>query len=70
MTMTTMMMINGSIQPNMNSTIKVAARFAEELNKLNENSDTKKEGIQHIKTKLGESLKKKMGKQSNSWPLF
>jgi hypothetical protein len=46
----------------MNSTIKVAAKFAEELNKSNENSDTNKEGIQHIKTKLGESLKKKNGK--------
>jgi hypothetical protein len=47
-----------STQPNMNSTIKVAANTAEELNQLNENSDTKQEGIQHIKAKLGESLKK------------
>jgi hypothetical protein len=29
----------------MNSTIKVAANFTEELNQLNENGDTKKEGI-------------------------
>jgi hypothetical protein len=33
----------------MNSTIKVAARVAEKLNELNENSDTKKESIQHIR---------------------
>jgi hypothetical protein len=43
----------------MNSTITVAAKTAEELNKSNENSDTKKEVIQHIKAKSGESLKKK-----------
>ena len=43
----------------MNTTIKVAAKTAEELNQLNENSDSEKEGIQHIKAKLGESLKKK-----------
>jgi hypothetical protein len=42
-----------------NSTIKAAANVAEELNQSNENSDTKNEGIQHIKAKLGESLKKK-----------
>jgi hypothetical protein len=46
-------------QPNMNSTIKVAAKVVEELNQSNENSETKKEGIQHTKTKLGETLKKK-----------
>ena len=40
----------------MNSTIKVAANVAEELNQSNENSTTKKEGIRHIKAKLGESL--------------
>ena len=43
----------------MNSTIKAAAKFAEELNQSKQNSDTLKEGIQHIKAKLGESLKKK-----------
>jgi hypothetical protein len=36
----------------------VAGKVAEELNQSNENSDTKKEGIQHKKAKLGESLKK------------
>jgi len=40
----------------MNSTIKVAATVAEELNQSNENSDTKKEGNQHKKAKLEESL--------------
>ena len=43
----------------MTSTIKAAAKVAEELNQSNENSDTLKEAIQHIKAKLGESLKKK-----------
>ena len=37
-----------SSQPNMNSTIKMVAKVADELNQSNENSDTKKEGIQHI----------------------
>jgi hypothetical protein len=41
----------------MNSTIKVKAKFSEELNQSNENSDTHKEGIQHIKAKLGVVLK-------------
>jgi len=39
----------------MNSTIKVAAKVAEELNYSNENSETINEGIQHTKAKLGES---------------
>jgi hypothetical protein len=38
----------------------MAARVTEELNKSNDNSDTKNEGIQHIKAGLGESLKEKM----------
>jgi len=48
-----------SNQLYMNSTIKVVGKVAEELNQSNENSNTKKEGIQHIKAKLGQSLKKK-----------
>jgi len=44
-----------SNQPYMNSTIKVAGKVAEELNQSNENSNTKKKGIQHIKAKLGHS---------------
>jgi hypothetical protein len=43
----------------MNSTIKAAAKFAEELNQSKQNSDTLKEGIQNTKAELGESLKKK-----------
>ena len=43
----------------MKSTFEVAAKVAGELNQSNENSDTKKEGIQHIEAKLGESLKEK-----------
>jgi len=34
-----------SNQPNMNSTIKVTAKVAEELNKSNENSDTKRKAF-------------------------
>jgi hypothetical protein len=48
-----------SNQPNMNSTINVAVKVTEELNQSNENSDTKKEGTQHIKAKLIGPLKKK-----------
>jgi len=36
----------------------VTASVAEELNQSNENSDTKMEGIQHIKAQLGVSWKK------------
>jgi len=41
----------------MNSTIKIAAVVVEELNQINESSDTEKEGFQHAKAGLGESLK-------------
>jgi hypothetical protein len=34
-----------SAQPNMNSTIKTAAKITEELSQLNENSDAKQDGI-------------------------
>ena len=48
-----------SNQPNMNSTIKTAAKVADELKQSNENSDTKEEGTPRIKARLGESLDKK-----------
>jgi hypothetical protein len=48
-----------SSQPNMNSIVKLAAKFTEDLNQLNEKSDAKKGEIQHTKAKLGEVLKKK-----------
>jgi len=54
-------------QPNMNWIIKTAAKIKEELIQPNENSDAKQDGIQHTKARLGESLKKKMEKQSNAW---
>jgi hypothetical protein len=41
----------------MNSTIKIAANIAVELNQSNENSDTNKEDIQYLKVRLGMSLK-------------
>jgi len=36
--------------------------FVEELNPSNKNSDTIKEGIQHRKARLGDSLKKSESK--------
>ena len=45
-------------QPNMNWIIKTAAKVVEGLNQSKEDSDTKKGGIQHTKTRLG-SLKEK-----------
>jgi len=41
----------------MNSTIKTAAKFAEELNQSNKNSGTKKEGTQQTNVRLGVYLK-------------
>jgi len=46
-------------KPNMNSIIKTAAEMTEELNKPNEKSDGKQDGIQQTMAILGESLKKK-----------
>ena len=43
----------------MNPAIKMAAMVAEELNLSNDNSDTKKEGIQHTEARIGESVKKR-----------
>jgi len=51
--------IHECTQPNMNSIIKTAATIAEELSQPNEKSDGKLDGIQQIKARLGESLKKK-----------
>jgi hypothetical protein len=48
-----------STQPNMNSIVKLAAKFTEYLNQLNEKKDAKKNEIQHTTAKLGEVLKKK-----------
>jgi len=45
-------------QTNMNSTTTTAVKDAGEFNQSNENSHTK-EGIQHIKARLREFLKKK-----------
>jgi hypothetical protein len=56
-----------STQPIMNSIIKPAAKITEELNQLSGKSDAKQDEIQHMKERLGEVLKKKMGKQSNAW---
>jgi hypothetical protein len=43
-----------------NQKVKVTAEVAEELNQSIENSDTEKKGIQRIKARLGELLKKKL----------
>jgi len=42
----------------MNSIFKTAATITEEISQRNENSDAKEDGIQHIKARFGESLKK------------
>jgi hypothetical protein len=47
------------MKPNMNSIVKLAAKFTEDLNQLNEKNDAEKDEIQHTKAKLGEVLKKK-----------
>ena len=39
--------------------IIVIIKITEELSQPNEKSDAKQDGIQHIKARLGESLKKK-----------
>jgi hypothetical protein len=44
-----------SNQTNMNSTIKIAANVALELNQSNENSGTNKEDIQNLKAILESS---------------
>jgi len=41
----------------LNSTIETTAKVAKELNQSNGKSDMKKEGIQHTRARLGESLK-------------
>jgi hypothetical protein len=43
----------------MNSIVKLAAKFTEDLNQLNEKNGAKQHKIQHTKAKLGEVLKKK-----------
>ena len=43
----------------MNSTTKLVGKVAEKLNQSDENNDTTKESIQHIKAKIGKSLKEK-----------
>jgi len=50
-----------STQPNMNSIIKTASKITEELCQPNEKSDAK-QGTQHTKARLGESLKEKWKK--------
>jgi hypothetical protein len=54
-----------SSQTNVNSTIKSAGKVAEKLNQTNENNDTKKESIKHIKAKFGVSLRETNGKSES-----
>jgi hypothetical protein len=46
-------------QPTMNSIIKTAGKITKELSQTNKKSDSKQEGIQHTKARLGEVLKNK-----------
>ena len=48
-----------SNRASINWTIKTAVNIVEELSQSDENSDTKQNRIQHMKERLGESLKKK-----------
>jgi bisphosphoglycerate-dependent phosphoglycerate mutase len=48
-----------SDQPNMNSTVRAAAKIIDEFSQPNENNDKKQDGIQNTKARLEESLKKK-----------
>jgi 3'-phosphoadenosine 5'-phosphosulfate sulfotransferase len=48
-----------STQPNKNSILKTAAKITEVLSQPNEKGDAKQDGIQHIKARLGETLKTK-----------
>jgi hypothetical protein len=48
-----------SSQPNMNSTVKAAAKITDELSQSNEKNDMKQDGIQNTKRRLAESLKEK-----------
>jgi hypothetical protein len=57
-----------SNQPHMNSTNKTAANVAEELNQSNEISDKIERYLTH-KGKIRRVLKK-IGKQSNAWPVY
>ena len=50
----------------MNSIIKTAAEMTIELNKPNEKSDGKQDGIQHTMAKIGRVPKEKMENQSNT----
>ena len=43
------------------------AKAAEELNQSSENSDIKKEGIQHTEARLGQSTQN--GEESDAWTL-
>jgi len=51
--------VHESTQPNMNSILKSAAKISEELNQLSGMNDAKQDGMQHMKGRLGEVLKKK-----------
>jgi hypothetical protein len=49
----------------MNSIIKLASKFTEELNHLNGKNDAKQDYIKHTKVKLGAVLKKNWKNKAN-----
>jgi hypothetical protein len=51
--------VHESTQPNMNSTLKSAAKIIEELSQLNGKNDAKQDEMRHTKKRLGEVLKNK-----------
>jgi hypothetical protein len=48
-----------SNQPNMNSTVRAAAKIIDELRQSNENNDMKHDGIQNTKARSAEFFKEK-----------
>jgi hypothetical protein len=48
-------------KPNMNSTVRAAAKIVDELSQPDEKNDVKQDGIQNTKARLAESLKGKWG---------
>ena len=51
----------------MNSITKTAAKITEEWRQPNEKTDAKQDGIQHIRARLGESLKEKWKNKEMHW---
>jgi len=58
--------VHESTQQNMNSILKSAAKFLEDLNQLSGMNDAKQDGMQHTKAKWRDILKKKWKNKINN----